>query len=76
MRILVTLGLLAAAVSATNNATATGSTVGTTLQPVFAYPLDGTDTAYKSTTTVTTSLDCRGSSLTVETFAYLLTFPV
>ncbi|KAL8664013.1 MAG: hypothetical protein Q9202_003430 [Teloschistes flavicans] len=41
----------------------------TTLQPVFAFPFDATSTIYASTTTVSSLLDCEGSSLVVSTFS-------
>ncbi|KAL9595305.1 MAG: hypothetical protein Q9219_006527 [cf. Caloplaca sp. 3 TL-2023] len=41
----------------------------TTLQPVFAFPFDGTSTIYESTATVKSAVDCSGSVLVVSTFA-------
>ena len=48
----------------------------TTLQPVFELPLDATSTAYRSTITSTSSVDCAGCSLVVSTFRATTLTPV
>ena len=48
----------------------------TTLQPVFALPLDATSTVYRSTVTSTSSVDCAGCSLVVSTFRAIISTPV
>ncbi|KAL6719322.1 hypothetical protein ACLMJK_003561 [Lecanora helva] len=40
----------------------------TTLQPVFASPIDATSTVFETTVTATSSVDCGGCSLVVSTF--------
>lgn len=44
----------------------------TTVQPVFELPLDATSTAYASTITTTSSVDCDGCSLEVTTFRAII----
>ncbi|KAK3174335.1 hypothetical protein OEA41_001579 [Lepraria neglecta] len=44
----------------------------TTVQPVFGLPLDATSTAYASTITTTSSVDCDGCSLEVTTFRAII----
>ena len=41
----------------------------TTLQPVFAFPFDGTSTSYQSTVTETSTVDCGGKVLVVSTYS-------
>lgn len=48
----------------------------TTLQPVFELPLDATSTAFASTITSTSSVDCGGCSLVVNTFRAIISTPV
>lgn len=48
----------------------------TTLQPVFELPLDATSTVYASTITSTSSVDCAGCSLVVDTFRAITSTPV
>lgn len=48
----------------------------TTLQPIFELPLDATSTAFSSTATSTSSVDCGSCSLVVSTFRAVVSTPV
>ena len=68
----ITMAVLATLLPLLSGALTAYAQTCTTVQPVFGLPLDATSTAYASTVTTTSSVDCDGCSLEVTTFRAII----